>query len=100
MVMVFTCAKCEVRAAKAFSKVAYTEGVVLIECPGCNSRHLIADHLGWFGTKGNLEDFAAERGNTVVTRLADNTLELTPEDVAGLSGNNNNNKEGGAAPEF
>jgi len=84
MVMVFTCGKCEIRAAKSFSKVAYTQGVVLVECPGCGSRHLIADHLGWFGTAGTVEQFAAERGNTVVKRLADNTLELTPEDVAGI----------------
>lgn len=85
MVMVFTCGQCEVRAAKTFSKMAYTSGVVLVECPGCGSRHLVADHLGWFGSKGNIEDFAAEKGNMVVTRLADNTLELTPEDVAGLA---------------
>lgn len=65
--------------------MAYQRGVVLVECPGCNVRHLIADHLGWFGTKGTVEDFAAERGDTVVTRLADNTLELTPEDMWGGS---------------
>jgi hypothetical protein len=83
LLMVFTCAKCEVRAAKAFSHVAYTSGVVLVQCPGCGGRHLIADHLGWFGSKGNIEDFAKEKGHAVVRHAADGTLELTPEDVMG-----------------
>lgn len=50
--MVFTCSKCNTRAAKAFSKKSYQEGVVIVDCPGCHSKHLIADHLGWFGQKG------------------------------------------------
>jgi protein import protein ZIM17 len=85
LMMMFTCGQCETRAAKAFSKVAYTRGVVLLECPGCSVRHVVADHLGWFGAKGTVEDFAAERGGAVVSRLADNTLEITPEEVAGAA---------------
>lgn len=85
LVMMFTCTKCETRAAKAFSKSAYTSGVVIVECPGCDARHLVADHLGWFGAKGEtIEEFAAERGGAVVSRLADNTLELTPAEVCGI----------------
>ena len=80
--MVFTCTKCNVRSAKAFSKAAYTSGVVIVECSGCESKHLIADHLGWFGDKGTIEQFAAEQ---VVTQLADGTLELPPEDLLGAS---------------
>jgi hypothetical protein len=34
---------------KAFTRQAYEAGLVLITCPGCQSMHLIADHLGWFG---------------------------------------------------
>ena len=52
LLMLFTCSKCNTRAAKAFSKQSYEQGVVIVECPGCSSRHLIADHLGWFGQKG------------------------------------------------
>ncbi|KAL4547057.1 hypothetical protein Ndes2526B_g07847 [Nannochloris sp. 'desiccata'] len=78
LIMMYTCGKCEVRSAKAFSKVAYTEGVVIVECPGCGARHLIADHLGWFGTKGTIEEFAKERGEMIVTKLDDHTLELEP----------------------
>jgi len=78
LLMMYTCGKCEVRSAKAFSKSAYTEGVVIVECPGCGARHLIADNLGWFGTKGTIEEFAKERGETILTKLDDNTLELEP----------------------
>lgn len=52
MAMVFTCAKCDTRAVKAFTRQAYEHGLVLITCPGCKSMHLIADHLGWFGDAG------------------------------------------------
>jgi len=31
--------------------------VVLVDCPGCQARHLIADRKGWFGDKGGVEDF-------------------------------------------
>ena len=78
LLMMYTCGKCEVRSAKAFSKVAYTQGIVIVECPSCGARHLIADHLGWFGNKGTIEQFAEERGETILTRLNDNTLELEP----------------------
>ena len=37
---------------KTFNKSSYERGMVLVTCPGCLSRHLIADHLGWFGDKG------------------------------------------------
>ena len=85
MVMIFTCGKCDVRSVKSFSKVAYTSGVVLVECPGCHARHLIADHLGWFGEKGNVEDFVKAKGHVVKTQQVDGTVELTPEQVLGDS---------------
>ncbi len=119
------------------------QGVVIVECPGCQSRHLIADHLGWFGQKGGrrrsnldclllalmmlwlttytpsgpchvlsftlpllvcrphavlnsppccpscaagtVEQFAAERGQMVLRKATDGTVELTPEDLLGPS---------------
>lgn len=58
---VFTCGKCGVRSSKGFSKRAYNFGVVIVTCPGCQSRHVLADRLGWFGEKGDVEDFLRER---------------------------------------
>lgn len=44
----FTCKICNQRTHRTMSHHAYNKGIVLIECSGCQSRHLIADHLGWF----------------------------------------------------
>ena len=30
---------------------------MLVDCPGCQSRHLVADRKGWFGEAGSVEDF-------------------------------------------
>ena len=84
LLMVFTCTRCNTRAAKGFSKKAYNEGVVIVQCPGCEGRHLIADNLGWFGEKGKtVEDFAKEKGHKIVTGACDGTLEITPDDIIG-----------------
>jgi protein import protein ZIM17 len=39
---------CGHRSTHEFSRKSYEKGVVLIQCPECKARHLIADHLGWF----------------------------------------------------
>ena len=44
----FTCKCCQHRTHRTMSHQAYHHGIVLIECPSCQSRHLIADNLGWF----------------------------------------------------
>ncbi|PWN43701.1 zf-DNL-domain-containing protein, partial [Ceraceosorus guamensis] len=46
----FTCTvpNCGHRSAHEFTARAYQKGIVIVECPGCKNRHLIADHLGWF----------------------------------------------------
>lgn len=43
--MTFTCKVCETRSTHRISKQGYHKGTVLIACPGCKNRHLIADHL-------------------------------------------------------
>ena len=52
----------ETRSAKAFSKQAYEHGVVIVQCPGCKNRHLLADRLGWFGEDGSVEVILARHG--------------------------------------
>ncbi|KAJ1919116.1 hypothetical protein H4219_002165 [Mycoemilia scoparia] len=62
----FTCKVCNHRQYKTMSKVAYTKGVVLMQCDGCKNRHLIADNLGWFkDSKITIEDIVKENGEEV-----------------------------------
>jgi len=48
--MTFTCTAdgCGHRSTHEFAKRSYTKGIVLVQCPSCKNRHLIADHIGWF----------------------------------------------------
>jgi len=97
MGIVFTCSKCDTRSVKAFSRAAYTKGVVLVRCPGCQSHHLIADHLGFFGEKGwTVESLEKEQGVRVRRMSATQTpggagsdaaaaVTVTAEDWAGWS---------------
>lgn len=43
---------CGHRSSHEFDKKSYEKGVVIIQCPECKARHLIADHLGWFNVSG------------------------------------------------
>jgi hypothetical protein len=46
MYIEFTCKVCKTRSGHHMSHQAYHHGTVLIECGGCQNRHLIADRLG------------------------------------------------------
>ncbi|KJA28208.1 hypothetical protein HYPSUDRAFT_130039 [Hypholoma sublateritium FD-334 SS-4] len=69
----FTCtvSECGERSTHQFSKQAYEKGVVLVQCPKCRNRHLIADHLGWFadstknGKLPRIEDILRDKGEKV-----------------------------------
>ncbi|GAW09491.1 zf-DNL-domain-containing protein [Lentinula edodes] len=73
MSITFTCTvtDCGTRSTHEFAKRSYERGIVLVECPGCNNRHLIADHLGWFkesteeGKLRTVEDLVRARGEKV-----------------------------------
>ncbi|KAK2968177.1 hypothetical protein RJ640_018270 [Escallonia rubra] len=82
LAMVFTCKVCETRSVKTMCRKSYDEGVVVVRCGGCDNLHLIADHLGWFGEPGKIEDLLAARGEEVKKGCVD-TLNLTLEDLAG-----------------
>ena len=85
MMIAFTCTVCGLRQGKSMSKGAYEEGVVLITCDGCKSRHLIADNLGWFGDdNSNVESILAEKGLDVRKLSDEGQFQLTKEDLADL----------------
>jgi protein import protein ZIM17 len=66
MHIAFTCKICGTRSAHEMTKIAYTQGVVLVQCPGCEKQHLIADNLGWFGKdKQNIETILADKDERV-----------------------------------
>ncbi|KPA79506.1 putative mitochondrial hypothetical protein [Leptomonas pyrrhocoris] len=63
MVAAFTCGPCDYRMVKRFSKHAYTKGIVIVECPNCLAKHLLADNLGWLEDEAkNIEDILREKG--------------------------------------
>lgn len=67
MVAAFTCGPCDYRMVKRFSKHAYTKGIVIVECPKCRARHLLADNLGWMEDSATtIEDILKAKGEKFV----------------------------------
>lgn len=72
--IMFTCGKCDHKQSKFFTKTAYHSGVVLVKCDGCGSVHVIADNLGWYGDKANIEDIMKQKNQEVLLGHADPRL--------------------------
>jgi hypothetical protein len=86
LAIVFTCTVCDTRSAKQFTEQAYNNGVVIVTCPGCQNKHLIADRLGYFQDgEFDLNNVAEQRGEQLkmLSTDEDNVLEITLEDLVG-----------------
>ncbi|ORC89588.1 zf-DNL-domain-containing protein [Trypanosoma theileri] len=80
MVAAFTCGRCDHRMVKKFSKHAYTKGIVIVQCPSCEVRHLLADNLGWFVDEAkNIEDILREKGDSFTRIGADYQVDPSEE---------------------
>ena len=80
--MSFRCKPCQGQVSKTLSRHSYEKGVVLIECPHCAVRHLIADNLNWFGdSKQNIETIVAAEGQKVKRTLDPAHAEAWPDGV-------------------
>ncbi len=79
----FTCKACDHRSAHHMTKHAYSKGTVLIQCPSCKNRHLIADNLKIFSEQNiNVEDILKAKGETIQKGiLPQGNIELTPEEM-------------------
>ncbi|GMF53685.1 hypothetical protein B5S33_g1883 [[Candida] boidinii] len=87
LMIALTCKKCETRSTHAFSKQAYERGTVLITCPGCKNRHLIADHLKIFSdSRVTIQDILAAKGESTSTNIDDLVFDDIPEKLKGLIG--------------
>ena len=83
LLMAYTCAKCDTKQARTFSRHSYEHGVVLIRCQSCDSLHLIADNLGWFeDEKVNIEEIMRRKEGSqevVRTNITDQAVEIVEE---------------------
>lgn len=91
LIMMYTCKVCDTRSVKKISKVGYNHGVVIVRCPCCDSKHLIADNLGVFEDKGwNIHDVLSQKEGEKSKYLTDDDVyELTVDDIIGKKHNSN-----------
>jgi len=77
----YTCKVCETRNSNRVSRIAYRSGVVIVVCKGCQTKHLIADNLGWsIGFEpetSTIEDYLEANGRTGdINRVSSEVFEL------------------------
>ncbi|KAL7550654.1 hypothetical protein ACHAWF_013871 [Thalassiosira exigua] len=65
----YTCKICSTRNSHSVTRMAYRKGVVIAMCKGCESKHLIADNLGWSNYIGG---FDFDNGETNIEMYMEN----------------------------
>lgn len=72
------------------TKQGYHNGTVLIQCPGCKNRHVIADHLKVFlDQKSTLEDILKKQtqdGKPLTTLIKKGQLDIRQGSTIGNEG--------------
>ena len=79
LAMVFTCGVCDTRSVKQFTERSYTQGVVMVQCGGCQNWHVLADNLGYFGD----DTVKTESLQNLPTVGADGVLEVDLDALLG-----------------
>ncbi|KAJ9605309.1 hypothetical protein H2200_009966 [Cladophialophora chaetospira] len=86
----FTCKPCLFRSTHRVTKHGYHHGTVLVTCPSCKNRHVIADHLNVFlDQKSTLEDILrrkAAEGQDFTKLLKKGTLGIRQGSLVGNEG--------------
>jgi hypothetical protein len=70
----YTCKICTTRNSHRISRMAYRKGVVIAVCKGCESKHLIADNLGW------QIGFDSDKGERTIEQFMQNRNEESGEE--------------------
>ncbi|EDO14328.1 hypothetical protein Kpol_167p1 [Vanderwaltozyma polyspora DSM 70294] len=87
LMLAFTCKKCDTRSSHTISKQAYTKGTVMVSCPGCKNRHLIADHLKIFNDNHiTIQDIMKSKGENVSQSTDDLVFEDIPDNLKNIIG--------------
>lgn len=76
----YTCKICSTRNSHTVTRMAYRKGVVIAMCKGCESKHLIADNLGWSNYDGG---FAFDKGETDIEKYMLNRNEEMKKSTGG-----------------
>ncbi|KIW80279.1 hypothetical protein Z517_06894 [Fonsecaea pedrosoi CBS 271.37] len=86
----FTCKPCLYRSTHRITKHGYHRGTVLVTCPSCKGRHVIADHLKIFLDKSStLEDILRKKaaaGEDFSKLLKKGRLGIRPGELVGNEG--------------
>lgn len=55
LLLAFTCKICSTRTQRLIRRESYERSTVLARCDGCDSQHIVADNLRWFGGGGKMQ---------------------------------------------